>query len=405
MALADGLLSMFGIWFLICAVLLTKSLRLDLAMIAGIILGLGLLTKSPSLFFALMLPATLILINRHSGKSRCKSGRIQNRFWTLLRSKLRQGTASQDGEQTGIVFELLKLFSLWAVIYLFGYVIYNILRLGPEFHMIAIRNKDYVFSFSEVLKHPFNPLIGNIKDTLNWYWILLTPVSCLLGISGIFFSFKKSYKSTLFLIFCLFFPLFAQGAIAKVYTARYVLFTVPYFLIFIAFFVDMVFSGLKNKTLTTVLLVFFFFYPAFQICFLIGSPQKAWLPKNERSGYLEMWTSGYGIKESADFLKNIAETQKVLVGTEGYFGTLPDGLQIYLEKVPNITVIGVGYPIKNISSKLSDGLNDSRVFLLVNDSRFDCPACNLKLVGQYPKAENPKTKTKEHLLFFELQNR
>jgi len=143
--------------------------------------------------------------------------------------------------------------------------------------------------------------------------------------------------------------------------------------------------------------------PMYQLFLLIAAPQKAWLPVQERSGYLEMWTAGYGIKEASNYLKEVAKTQKLLVGTEGYFGTLPNGLEMYLEGVPNITVIGVGQPVTDISPKLKSGLSDSRVFLLVNDSRFRVEdANNLHLIAKYPKAINSQG-AQENLLFFELR--
>lgn len=369
MALADGLLSLFGIWFLIFAILTVLYQRLDCAMIAGILLGLGLITKSPAIIFAILLPTTILFFDWKKSDS----------------------------------VKWLKLFGLWLVIGIFAFAIYNILRLGPEFHMIAIRNKDYVFSFSEVLNHPFNPLIANLKSVINWNFILLTPLVFLSGIVGIYFALKKNFKSGVILLIWLIAPLFAQSLIAKVFTSRYIFFTVPFILIFAAFTINEVFTKVHSKILTTVFLVIIFLFPVLQLRLLMFSPQSAWLPANERSGYLEMWTAGYGIKESADYLKEVAKTQKVLVGTEGYFGTLPDGLQIYLEKVPNITVIGVGYPIKEIPEKLKNGLFDNRVFLLVNDSRFEVKnTAGLKLISRYPKAVNPKTGSRENLLFLEV---
>ncbi|MGB9637474.1 MAG: ArnT family glycosyltransferase, partial [Microgenomates group bacterium] len=56
LALSDGLLSFLGIWIMVGAVALVREKRLDLAMITGILLGLALITKSPALFFALLLP-------------------------------------------------------------------------------------------------------------------------------------------------------------------------------------------------------------------------------------------------------------------------------------------------------------------------------------------------------------
>lgn len=381
MALVDGLLSMFGIWFVNGAVLLVNNKRLDLAMLSGIVLGLGLITKSPALGFAILLPLTLLLLTKH-----------QKMSWKL---------PVIFGKQH--LLAVGKLLGLWLIIYLFAFAIYSILRLGPEFHMISIRNKDYIFSLSEILKHPLNPFIGNMKSVIEWYWVLLTPPIFILGIFGIPLALKNNFKIGLFLLLWWLTPLLAQGAIAKVYTSRYVLFSVPVFLIFAAVLLEQIFSTLKSKVLTTVFLAVIFAVPFYQVLLLVSLPQKASLPENERKGYLEMWTAGYGVKESAEYLKQLAKTKKILIGTEGYFGTLPNGLEMYLENVPNITIIGVGQPITEISSKLTDGLKDSRVFLLVNDSRFEViNDPRLKLINKYPKAISRQS-TRENLLLFELQ--
>lgn len=372
MALADGLLSFFGIWFLVLSVLLINYRRLDLAMLAGITLGLGLITKSPAIFFAMMLPLTVFVSNDRTMK-----------HWS----------------------NRIKLVVLWVIVMGFAFTIYNILRLGPEFHMIAIRNKDYIFSISEVLSHPLNPFLGNIKSVTSWFWILLTPTLFFLGLAGIFLTVKKYTQAGSFLLICFIAPLIAQSAVAKVFTSRYILFSVPLFLIFAGVMVSEIFLKLKNKILTTFFLALIFFFPLYQIVLLSFAPQQANLPRNERSGYLELWTSGFGIKEAADYLKEAAKTQKVLVGTEGYFGTLPDGLQIYLEKVPNIVTIGVGYPIAQIPTSLLNGLASNRVFLVVNDSRFlISDNSQLHLIKKYPKAKSAKG-SQESLLFFEIKTK
>jgi len=369
MALADGLLSFLGVWFLIFAVWLAKKTRLDLAMIAGILLGLGLITKSPAIFFAFLLPITVLF---------------------------------SDFKKKAWVTKLGKLVILWGVIYLFGLAIYNILRLGPEFQMIALRNRDYIFPITEVFKHPLNPFWENFKSIINWFWIFGTPPVFLLGLLGILGMLGKEFKKGIFLLICFLLPLLAQSAVAKVFTARYVLFSLPIFLIFVTYALETI-LGAKIKWLAIIFSLAIFIFPIYEIYLLLSDPAKAWLPQNERNGYLEMWTAGYGIKEASIYLRKVAEKQKVLVGTEGYFGTLPDGLQIYLEKVPNITIIGVGYPIKEIPEKLVNGLIDNRVFLLVNDSRFEVKKTDrLKLVTQYPKAENLKIGQRENLLFFEV---
>jgi len=369
MALVDGLLSFFGIWIFICLILLVKQPRLDLAIISGILLGLGLITKSPALFFALFAPSTMILFSFGKGKR----------------------------------LFFLKILGFWLIVGLFGWAIYNILRLGPEFHMIAIRNKDYLFSISEVLRHPLDPFWGNFKNGLSWFWILLTPFTFGVGVLGGILALRKHFKESLLLWGWILVPFLGQSAVAKVYTSRYILFVVPLFLVFAGFTLEIFFRRTKGKWLVVGGLMLVFLLPVYQSILLLTDPQRAWLPPNERSGYLEGWTAGYGIKQSAAYLKAVAKNQKVLVGTEGYFGTLPDGLQIYLEKVPNTTVIGVGYPIKEIPQSLLNGLKENRVFLVANDSRFQIVNQeSLRLINSYPKAPNPVTGKQENLLFFEI---
>jgi len=124
---------------------------------------------------------------------------------------------------------------------------------------------------------------------------------------------------------------------------------------------------------------------------LLTNPEIAPLPRNLRNGHLEEWTAGQGLKESAEFLKERAKESHVFVGTEGFFGTLPDGLQIYLEGTPNIRVIGVGWPVMEVHQSLINSLVDNEVYLLVNQSRLKInpQERGLILVKEYPKAVWP----------------
>ncbi|MCX6705960.1 MAG: hypothetical protein NTV24_02535, partial [Candidatus Woesebacteria bacterium] len=147
-------------------------------------------------------------------------------------------------------------------------------------------------------------------------------------------------------------------------------------------------------------------------------PSLANLPNSERSGYLEEWTAGDGIKEISEYLRNenIKEpNKKIVVGTEGFFGTLPDGLQIYLNDVPEITVIGTGLDFKEVPQSLMESKKfGNKTYLVVNKSRFfgDADKLGLELVAVYPKAlrineESREFKLKgpqEVLYFFELSN-
>ena len=140
---------------------------------------------------------------------------------------------------------------------------------------------------------------------------------------------------------------------------------------------------------------------------LLTNPEKANIPRSERSGYLEEWTAGQGIKETADYLINqqtLNPSQKIIVGTEGYFGTLPDGLQAYLNNEKQITVIGVGLNFTEIPKSLIESRDSGNTtYLLINNDRFkgDPDKEGLILIAEYPKAIKPDG-THQSLMFYEL---
>jgi hypothetical protein len=140
---------------------------------------------------------------------------------------------------------------------------------------------------------------------------------------------------------------------------------------------------------------------------LLFDIQRAPLPRSERSGYLEEWTSGYGIKEASDYLVakwKANPNQPIVVGTEGYFGTLPDGLEIYVNNISKIVVVGLGQPIKDIPQNLVDSAKSGNdTYLLVNSSRYSggYPKDGLVEISTYPKAIRPNG-SRDVLLFFRV---
>src|SRR6185369_15160012 len=94
----------------------------------------------------------------------------------------------------------------------------------------------------------------------------------------------------------------------------------------------------------------------------------------------------------------------IVVGTEGYFGTLPDGLQMYLYDRPEITVVGVGLDISQLPQSLINSQKfRNRTYLVINSDRFkgDANKLGLKLIAGYPKATRPDG-THQTLFLFEL---
>lgn len=378
MALVDSLLATFGVWTMFFAVLTAKTQRLDMAMITGFVLGGALLTKSPAIFFVLLIPTTWIFVKKP--------------------------------------VHLIKLAFLFIATLIIAYGMYNILRLGPNFQLISSRNADYVFPISQLWTNPKDPFIFHIQEIFKDWFVKMGPwpIYLLLAL-GFVTTVKKHWREVLVLSSWFIIPILVQSMYAKVFTVRYIIFTLPPVFILAA-------SGLlsvKNKFVGLLfafsLLLFAFSALYFDYSLLID-PSKANLPNSEKSGYLKEWTAGQGIKETADYLRaefTKEPEKKIVVGTEGFFGTLPDGLQMYLNDLAKITVIGVGIDIKEVPQSLFESKKaGNKTYLLINKSRFHAEPGRLgfKLLAEYPKVpRNNDTREyvtkgpQEFLYFFELK--
>ncbi|KKU81064.1 MAG: hypothetical protein UY08_C0003G0015 [Candidatus Gottesmanbacteria bacterium GW2011_GWA1_47_8] len=353
---------MFGVWAFLLGLLLVENLRLDLAMLLGFAVGGAVLTKSPGWFFLLLQPALI--------------------FW---RPKWQQ-------------LDWFKLFGGWLVAAIIAVGMYNILRLGPNFQLVAQRNLDYVFSPNEVLQHPLNPFIGNIKNTLAWLMNLITPVGLILAFASILGRERKQVSLWVWIIL----PLLAQAAVAKVYTSRYFFYVIPYLAILAA--LGWRELQQRQRTLAVFLAALFISQCLVYGWTMVTNPARARMPQNMAHGYLQEWTAGWGQKEVADYLIERAKTHTVVVGTEGFFGTLPDGLQIYTEKVPNLTVIGVGLNVSAIPESLKQALVENEVYLVINKDRHslkEIPPEKRKLLLSFPKPSRPNG-SNEELDFYQL---
>lgn len=358
MAVPDNTLSMFGSWSLLFALLLAKFRRLDLSLILGMILGLAWLTKSPAIYFVVLSISTFLIFN----------------------------------------YKRIKDYYLPIVSSLLGFAIYNILRLGPQFHMIAIRNRDYIWSLSEIIKHPLDPLKPHLSDTLTIIgsyisWPIL--IFCIIGLFLFLFYRKNIQVLTIFSWFIL--PLIANCAMAKVFTARYILFILPPAIVLISLGLSVFFKTNLGRLLFVLVLLI---------------PNIIWIQKislnpfdvkltSTETGYLSGWTSGWGIKSASELLISESKKSNVIVGTEGSFGTLPDGLQIYTEKVPHLTVIGYGLGFTQIPEPLINAKKyGDTVYLLINQSRLALSSKSLDsltLIKVYPKPEG------DNLLLYQLK--
>lgn len=352
LALMDSLLTAFGIWSLWLSLVLVRTLRLDVALLLGMTIGGGLLTKSSASFFLYFLPATLLLLD-----------------W---RSKKR-------------LAHLEVWIALVLVTLLVSQLIYAVLRLSPLYYMIGQKNLTFVFSFQEFFQEPFHFFLGNLRGLSGWLIDYLTIPMVLVTLAAILWGCKKNFWQTLVLSFWFFFPFFSLAAFGRIIFPRFILFMVPPLLLLLAQFLVDLGQKIKNPLFVSVCYSLLFLYPLYFAGQIIFNPINAPLPPADREQYLDGWPAGYGIKEVVNFLQGEGQKGKIFVGTEGTFGLFPASLELYLFRNKNIEIKGY-WPTNTAFGELNQkAAFEPTYFISKETENFTNP--NLKLISKFRRGK------------------
>ncbi len=342
--LADSLLAAFATWSLGLSVMLIRRPKLDLALLLGITIGLGLLTKTPAQFFLAYLPLTLVLFD-FSSKERVKA--------------------------------LLKWLGCVAIVVVFSQAIFSILRLFPLFHMISQKNMEFVVTPAEFLKTPLKFLIGNGTSLVNWEVVYLTiPIALLVIVTLLRISRVKLLLLAYFLIHFVF-----LAAVNKVIYPRFLLTFTPILLILAASGAVEIAKKRSSLIIISLIALGFSLFVDFK---LITDPLNAPIPTADTTQYLNSWSAGYGVAQIRAFLKEeSAQNKEVVVVTEGTFGLMPYSLEIYHKDYPNVEIIPYwplpGEPDNNIRQLGSQ----YPVYVIMYQEKKEPTEWKPKLVAKY----------------------
>ena len=345
MALYDSLSAALSVWSLYLAILLVRRIRLDVALLLGMSLGLGMLNKTSGFLSLYMLPGTLIL-------------------------KLPK---------------LVKWLGLALIAAFVSQIIYSVLRLSPLFAMIGQKDSVFVYTFSQWRTHPFNFLYGNIRGLFDWAVHYLTwPIFTVAILSGV--TLFKWTREKLLLLGWWFAPFFALALDGRVLYPRFILFMVMPLYILAALFVAWVWERFR-KSIWRWVFIFILFGGSFYTDFyIITNPLYAPIPQADAGQYIDDWPSGWGIPEVNAFLGDAASKGKVSVYTDGTFGLLPYAIEIYLVDNPNMKIKGL-YPIETIEpDEMNQDAKDHPTYMLFNATQ-KIPDWPLKLIAQYQKGK------------------
>lgn len=350
--LADSLLTMWGIWALFLAVLLVKTIRLDVALILGAALGFGLLTKSPATFFYGFIPVSLLLFP-----------------W-------------QDKNRLKFSFKWLGLVFLAVAI---SQMFFSLLRLFPLFNMIAQKN-------AEFLGHPFANFFSNASSLLRWEIAYLTwPISLLSALAVVWVFVRRSLPGFL-LILIVVGQFLAIAIFNSSIFPRYLLPLTPPILVLASWG----FWQIRRGHLVAIIVLLLF--PVFIEVQLLTHPAQALIADGDSNQYLNAWPAGYGVQEIRQFLKEQSRKYpKITVGTEGTFGLMPYALQLYQKDYPSVEIKDYWPLADKVPAELLRSAKNYPTFFIIYQRQSVPLGWKLELVKSYQQG-----KSKDSLRLYQI---
>jgi hypothetical protein len=248
--------------------------------------------------------------------------------------------------------------------------------------MISAKNSDFVISpIKMITEHPYR-IWQNFADSQRWLIAYLTLPIYGLSLIGLMKLIKDMPK--FLLVSAWFFgPLTALITTALLYRPRYLVFITPYLLLYVLYSLP---KSTKSRLIILALLALAplnFMYQAYKTPLTMPLIKADW-------DYVSGWASGNGVKEIAEYVQNRAEEGKqIVVGTEGTFGLLPHGIELYTSGTPGLTITGY-YPIKEIPplDLLSKVRYDNEVYFVLNNTQVSSVPDGLVEVASYKKADD-----------------
>lgn len=286
---------------------------------------------------------------------------------------------------------------------LVGLSMFALLSLHPAFSQLFARGSDFLFPFqSLIFDQTWKQTVPSFPNYAYTFIVYLTPAVAIFNLVSLFLHKHQSRAHILFWAGILFlFPIMLLG---RVVYPRYLFPAALFFTLNAALCIDEIATILQTKKAGLVSLLIALSMATLLANTVVTSTQFIYtyasdatrlpLVSADKDQYLYSWSSGYGIQESVSVIQDIAINQKVAVATEGSFGTLPDGIMLYLHRqdVTNVFVDGIGYPLKTIPQSFYDKtMKFDRFLLIANSDRFqasEIPASELELIREFCKPDN-----------------
>ncbi len=371
-ALMDGLLTLLiSVSYLFLIKILkdktkNKSKIIRYSIISGISFGLALLTKIPAILFLPVFYVSIFLVE-------------------FINQKL-------------FIQSLIKITGP----VILGLLIFLLLKFNPAFGQLFSRGGDFLFPVYDFFAGAWKQTLPSFPNYLNYFYTYLTPSIFIFLILGLFS--KKNKREIHVLFWSGFLFVLPIALLGRTVYPRY-LFPASLFFtlaaaISIGDLLDNLLSGLKENisfknvslAVLIVLLISNTIITSFNFIYLsLFDSDKTPFVAADKIQYLTEWSSGHGIKETSQLILAESQNNTIAVATEGYFGTLPDGLLMYLHRqnLENIYVEGIGYPIASVPNSFITRAKDfDRKWLVVNSHRMDIKLDRKNLIAEFCRPFN-----------------
>lgn len=373
MALYESLVGTFAVWSLYLEVLLIRKMRLDIALILGMVIGGGVLTKTSGFFSIYLLPFSLILF---------------------------------DLKQKQKISKFLKWVFLAIIVVFLSYFYYSVLRLFPFFNIIGEKNSIFVYPFHDWIKHPFEFFVGNFLGVWDWFihyvsWpiiflivfsLLLSPALKLkegLNIKkiGLLNFINNSFlREKILLLIWFSLPFTALALFGRVLYPRFIFFMTLSLIPLAALSFYKLNFIIKNRILFVFCSLILISLMVRSDYFILTDFARAPIPSSDSEQYINGWPAGGGVKEIISFLQKEAEKGKIYVASEGTFGSLPTyAVEIYLGDNKNVEKRGIWPPPAEIPKDLLEKSKKMPTFFIFNTTQEKPANWPLRFISKYKK--------------------
>jgi len=348
-ALADSAVNAGFVWILFFSILLINTLRIDVALVFGMIAGLAMLTKSSvRVFLGLSLLAPIFLFGK---------------------------------KNKNIVLKIINYLLLFIMVFGLAMIIYNVQRLSPFMHYIEQKNNTFVMTFSDFMKSPFSVFWHNLKNIPYYVFSEIGWLLGFIGVIGLIALIKKNWQLGLYLTFWLVASYMGIALFSRVIFPRYLIFLATLFLITSTYFI----VNLKNKIIKKLILFCLIIISVVYAYGFYFNPTFIPFPEIDRGQYVEGATAGWGVKEIMEYARERSKEKQVVLLAEGDFGLITDMLNVYLKDGDRISLRGFWPLDEKILIDNQKELKENLVYVVFSQRKTFPEYWPINLIKKYDK--------------------